>query len=221
MVASWEIKRDNAVLCAILHTETTTVAWAFGLRHLHIPGQIMPVTGLPFDHARNSAVQHMLNLGLPDWIFFLDSDVVPPPDTILRLMAHNQPIVSGIYCRRSNPVAIPVMIKDKQWVTQYPENTLFEVDLVGAGCLLIHKSVFSRLPRQDRPGHPWFDWRVNLQGIQGVDVDSCLSEDFTFCHHARKHGYKILIDTSIMCRHIGFGESTYGQFGPLNTIPMM
>lgn len=216
MPGSWEITQQNRVLCAILHTDITTIAWAFGLRGLILPGQLMGLTGMPFDHARNMAAMQTLDNGY-EWLFFLDSDVVPPRDTILKLMAHNLPIVSGVYCRRSPPAGIPVMIRKGVWVTQYPANTLIEVDLVGAGCLLIHHSVLRKLPAQQH-GHHWFDWRVDLQSI--LPRDDCVSEDFAFCQHARKHGYKIMVDTSIQCKHVGFAEAGHGTFGPLEAVPM-
>jgi hypothetical protein len=167
---------------------------------------------MPFDHARNVGAMRALECGA-EWLFFLDSDVIPPPDTIHRLIAHRQPIVSGVYCRRSPPAGIPVMIKDGQWVANPPMNTLIEVDVVGAGCLLIHRSVLQNLPPQRQAKH-WFDWRVDMQGI--LPVGECLSEDFTFCVHAKRHGYKTLVDTSIWCKHVGFGEAGLHSYGPLS-----
>lgn len=210
---AWELREQQRVLCGILHVETTSVAWALALRNLDIPGPIIPLTGMPFDHARNSAVQHMLS-GPFQWMFFLDSDVAPPRDAVRRLLAHRQPIVSGLYARRSPPEGIPVMLKDGKWIRDYQPNALVEMDLVGAGCLLVHREVFEKVPPQ-RPGHPWFDWRVNMAGH--LPPGECLSEDFTWNAWVRKHGYRILVDTSIVCRHIGMAEATPGQFKPLDT----
>lgn len=179
MAGAWEIKEQNSVLCAILHTDNTTIAWAFGLRNLIIPGPPpLGLAGMPFDHARNLAAMRALEAGV-DWCFYLDSDVIPPHDAILRLISHQQPIMSGLYCRRSPPAAVPVMIKNGQWVTEYKQGSIVEVDLVGAGCLAIHRSVLESLPPQS-PGHHWFDWRVDMQGVR--PAHECLSEDFTFCY---------------------------------------
>lgn len=216
MPGAWEAKINATVLCCILHTDTTTVAWAFGLRNLIIPGGVIGLSGMPFDHARNLAAMRALECGA-DWLFFLDSDVIPPKDAILRLIAHDQPIISGVYCRRSPPAGVPVMIRGAGWVTQYPENSIIEVDMVGAGCLLIHRSVLETLPPQ-RPGKHWFDWRVDMQGL--LPQGECLSEDFTMCIHAKKHGYKILVDTGIQCRHIGYAESKFATFQPLDSTPV-
>jgi len=213
---SWE--NQHSVFAAVLHTDTTTISWAFGLRVLQIPGIIEGFAGMPFDHARNIAAMKSLEYGASH-IFFIDSDVIPPPDAVMRLLAHKKPVISGVYCRRSPPEGVPVMMKPLgQWVTQYPANAVIEVDVVGSGCLLIERSVLETLPPQ-RPGKHWFDWRVDMQGV--LPVGQCLSEDFTFCMAVReKLGIPILVDTSIQCKHVGFGESTYGSFKPLSSTPV-
>lgn len=218
MPGAWEIRQQNSVLCCILHVDVVPIAWAFGLRNLIIPGGIQPLTGMPFDHARNAGCAKALELGA-QWLFFLDSDVIPPRDTIPRLIAHNQPIISGMYCRRSPPHAVPVMIKNGQWVTQFAPGAVVDVDLVGAGCLLVHRSVLESLPPSDpNRGKRWFDWRVDMQHL--LPPGEAMSEDFTFCLNARKHGYKILVDTSIRCRHVGLAEADLGTFVPCNATPV-
>lgn len=230
MPVSWELQKANSVVCGILHVETTTIAWSFGLRNLVFPGKqehrlfdpFILMTGTPFDHGRNLICTQMIQSQWFEWLFFLDSDVIPPRDVILRLLKHNKPIISGIYYRRSPPEGIPVMLKNGMWITQYPQNSVIEVDLVGAGCLLIHKSVLERMPPQ-RPeaGKHWFDWRVDCKDnphFKGREGE-CLSEDFTWNLWARKHGWKILVDTSIICRHVGYSQSMYGSMKPLETVP--
>lgn len=143
MPASWEQintapVNQNRVLGCILTRETCTVAWAFGLRNIYMPsGAWTALQGMPFDHARNTGCLKLLELGW-EWLFFLDDDVIPPPDVIAKLVSHNKPIVSGVYYRRYAPLA-PVMLLDSQngpqWITEYPANSLVEVDYVGAGCL--------------------------------------------------------------------------------------
>lgn len=219
MPGIWEIRQANSVAVCILHTDTTTIAWSFGLRNLIIPGRdelrrfnpFIPLAGMPYDNARNNGTEASLRLGA-EWVFHYDSDVVPPRDAILRLMRHNLPIVSGMYCRRSPPHAVPVMIRQGQWVTDFIPGSMVEVDMVGAGCLLLHRSFLENIPPQ-RPGKRWFDWRVDMAGHVPKDVD-CTSEDFTLCNHARRHGYKIMVDTSIVCRHIGYAEAGLGEFKP-------
>lgn len=218
MAGAWELKASNRVCTVILHVETVTFHWALALRRLILPGpEPRGVSGLPFDHARNMGVQMMLESG-SDYLFFLDSDVMPPADAVLRLLRWNLPLVSGMYCRRSPPHTLPVMMRGGQWVTDLPSdpnNPLTEVELVGAGCLLIHRSVFEKMRQlPHRPGKPWFDWRSDLQGQ--VPMGEATSEDYTFCNTVRKAlGVPILVDTSIRCLHVGYAEADYGTFFPL------
>ena len=216
MAGAWEIKEAHKVLVGILHTDVTTLAWAFGLRNLIVPGHICPVAGMPYDMARNVVCRQALDGGF-EYVFFLDSDIITPRDAILRLMAHKLPIVSGLYCRRSPPHGIPVMIRQGVWVQDYVPGSLVEVDVVGAGCLLIHRSVLEALP-PSRPGSPWFDWRVNMQGM-GLSQEECQSEDFMFCRNAKKIGIKTFVDTSIVCKHVGYAEATHNRFVPMETTP--
>lgn len=147
--------------------------------------------------------------------FFLDSDVIPPPDVIPRLIRHNVPVISGVYHRRSPPHGLPVMMKPVgKWITEYPQNRVIDVDVVGAGCLLIRRDVLEKCPPQ-RQGHHWFDWRVNLNGVHPEP----LSEDFTLCMHLKRTmGIPILVDTSIQCRHVGYSEASYGKLEPLSCV---
>lgn len=213
---AWEIKERNRVHTVILHCDQVSIAWAVNFRRLAIPGpDPILIAGLPFDHARNAGTQMALERGA-EWVFHLDSDVLPPPDAVHRLLAHNRPFISGMYCRRSPPHAVPVMMRNHQWVTELPADPvqpLIEVELVGAGCMLIHRSVFEKLPPH-RPGKPWFDWRVDLQGH--VPVGSALSEDFTLCRAVRQHlGIPVIVDTSVRCGHVGMARADYGSFTPL------
>lgn len=214
MPGSWELLQDRQVLVGILHVESTCMAWSLGFRNLIIPGRVEPLAGMPFDHARNVLCQIALRDGYKH-IFFLDSDVVPPRDAILRLIAHNKPVISGVYHRRSPPVGVPVMQRGGQWVLRYPANAIIEVDVVGAGCLLIQRQLLERLP-PIRPGHHWFDWRVNYNGLPGQTRPG-MSEDFEFCRQCRDNGVPVLVDTSIQCRHLGMGEATYGKWDACNT----
>jgi hypothetical protein len=213
MAGSWEIS-SNSVLVAVLHVDVVTFAWSKGLRNLAIPnGDVIGLAGMPYDMARNKACEHALNCGATH-LFFLDSDVIPPPDTILRLLAHNHPFISGVYCRRSPPAGVPVMMRNHQWVTQYEQGKVIEVDLVGAGCLLIDTQLLRACPPQ-RPGATWFDWRVHLAGL--LPGEQCLSEDFTLCKHVKqKMNVSVLVDTSIMCQHVGYSSYTFANSQPLH-----
>jgi hypothetical protein len=218
MPGSWEILQQEInnprVLVATLTREIVTTTWAMGYKQLIIPnGTFTFLSGMPFDHARNTACQKLLELGW-EYLFFLDDDVICPPDTIPRLISHRLPIVSGLYYRRMMPL-VPVMLRNSpegpQWVSSYPEKSLIEVDLVGAGCLLIHRSVLENLPPLSNRCR-WFQWQCDRTDLQLLDRTS---EDFTFMVHAKNHGYKIYVDTGIQCKHLGLSENSVEGLKPL------
>lgn len=215
---SWELAEANRVQVVILSVETTTVRWALGLRRLQVPGpEPIVIAGQPFDHARNTGCQIALDRGC-EYVFHLDSDVVTPPDVIHRLIARRKPVISGVYCRRSPPQGVPVMMRDGQWVTDLPgpgEDPVISVDMVGAGCLLIHRSVLEQMAKKCplAPGKPWFYWKSDLAGM--VPAGEATSEDFSFCNQLRlKMGVPVLVDTSVRCKHLGTAEADYGSYVP-------
>ena len=70
---------------------------------------------------------------------------------------------------------------------------MVEADFVGAGCLLIHMSVFKNIEK------PYFKWTLSFEDPE--DPTKGRSEDFEFCRKAKNRGYHIMVDTSIQCRH--------------------
>lgn len=131
-----------------------------------------------------------------DYILFLDSDMQFPEDIIEKLIKHDKEIISGLYFQRQPPYN-PLLYKktlDKEEVyfnsiTEIQQE-LFEVDGVGAGCLLIKTEIFSKM--ESPYFHPW---------ISSTRLSS-LSEDFAFCHRAKEAGYKIYVDANVECGHI-------------------
>lgn len=214
MSGAWE-RETPSVLLAILTREIVTTKWAFGFRNLVLPSAsgVSFRSGAPYDVMRNAACALALEGGF-QWVFFLDDDVIPPNDVFFRLARHNQDIVSGLYYRRQEPIC-PVAMKidaqgAAQWVTSWnPPDSILDVDLVGAGCLLIHRRVLERTPK------PWFEWEIGKDEPAVPRGRGAMSEDFAFCMNAKRAGFKVHLDTSIRCEHVGLGQSSSdGSFRP-------
>lgn len=216
MAGFWET--PPSVVCGILHVEQTSMAWAFGFRKLQPADmRVVAIAGRPYDQARNMICQATLDLGA-DFCFMLDSDVIPPPDAIPRLMNRNVPVISGVYHRRSPPHGLPVMQKNGQFMQNYPADAIIEVDTVGAGCLLIRRDLLEAMPPQDpQLGKHWFSWKVDRQHL--LPPGEGMSEDFTFNLACRKMGVKTLVDTSIQCEHVGMASYHFGGSKPSEAIP--
>lgn len=97
------------------------------------------------DANREKAVKGFLE-GDSDWLWFIDDDTVPPPDALTRLLAHAMPFVAGIYYNIRPPYNPIAYIRQPSGLYQtymgFAKGTFTQVDSVGMGCTLIHRSVF-------------------------------------------------------------------------------
>ena len=134
-----------------------------------------------------------------------------PPNGLLQLLSHNEPIVGGLYYRR-HPEVFPEVFRLKNEVQFSPMQRseigpgLQEVDGLGGGCLLVHRRVFESLKDEVpklRPGlnlpedqffYEFFKWSVFQK--------PWASEDLHFQWLARKRGWKIYLDPQVSCGHV-------------------
>lgn len=87
--------------------------------------------------------------GDADWLWQIDDDTVPPQDALLRLLKPQRPFIAGVYFLGGwpyNPVFY-MRQPDGTYASflNYPHQSMFEVDSVGMGCTLIHRSVFEQI----------------------------------------------------------------------------
>ncbi|NIM46670.1 MAG: hypothetical protein GTN40_00725 [Candidatus Aenigmarchaeota archaeon] len=153
----------------------------------------------PLDAARNELVEKAL-LENPDYLWFIDSDMLIPPNTLDNLFAKDKDIISALYFQRKPPYRPVVCMKNKEGKYKLLDfvklNALHEVDIVGFGCVLVKKEVFEKL--KERGYNTFFEFK-NIH----TDIVEQLNEDMTFCENAKKEGFKVFLDTSIVCKHIG------------------
>lgn len=119
-------------------------------------------------------------------VFFVDSDMSFPPDTLEKLLKHDKEIVTVEYNRRKLPeesVTTPLEKKS--------ETELYKARNIGGGCLLIKLSVFEKIQK------PWFNFG---RGKDGMVV---MGEDTWFANTARDVGIDSWIDPTIKVGHVG------------------
>lgn len=126
-------------------------------------------------------------------IFFIDTDMVFPPDTLKRLLSHGKDIVGATYAKRAAPFH-PLTITDKGELAQIPSG-LHRVKLLPTGCMLIRLDVFDKL----KP--PYF----NLGSEQG----QLRGEDYYFCESARAAGFDIWCDGDLSAQLGHVGQKVY------------
>ena len=124
-------------------------------------------------------------------MFFVGADTIPPLDVLPRLLAHDKPVVGGVYYGRNqadngNPKAA-VAWKHEDFSQQWLETKgLVELDGMGMDCVLFNREAFTAFS--------YSDWEVN-------------DDDYPAYDRLKTKGYKCLRDTTIICKHYDTAES--------------
>lgn len=154
-------------------------------------GTIIPQQRATLVHsAREAQATHIL------WV---DSDMRFPPDTLIRLLEHGQPIVAANYPTRRAPILPTAEHRELGYLfTPADASGLAEVTHCGMGLMLTAMQVFDATPE------PWF-----IVGYNRRDREYS-GEDFFFCSQAKQAGFPTLIDQalSVPVRHTGQMEYT-------------
>jgi len=161
--------------------------------------------------SRNVVVKTFLETTNANWLLMIDSDERLSLDTWHKLIdaAHDKdrPIVSGLVfaaffdgddALRPVPTIYTMDLeKGLQPIDGYPENQLIEVDAVGTGCILIHRSVLLEMQKQAtlNQGKNWA-WFV-----EGAIDGTYFGEDLLFSKRLKSMGYKIHAHTGAILPH--------------------
>lgn len=168
-------------------------------------GELIAVSsGANITNARNEAVAAFLALpSQPDWLWFIDTDMVFPTDILDRLVGAadpvERPIVGGLCFswqqgRFARPTTYTLRTDGQVGVIwNYPPEQLFEVDATGTGCLLIHRSVLEAVGERYGEPYRWFR--------ETEIADKPIGEDITFCIRARALGFPVFVDSRVKVGH--------------------
>ncbi len=174
--------------------ETLFSIWFANWIHLPImPWDTVTITMSTYlPDARNLVHKDFLKTKF-EWLVMLDSDVLPPPDFLQRLLAHNKKIVGGWYKTQggTNQPVVYDFVENKDGINYWDKRQaagigLEKVGAAGAGIWLMHHDVAQAL------GEKPYD--MNTGG-----------EDMVMCAKLRDLGIDIWIDWSIAAAHAGVG----------------
>lgn len=132
-----------------------------------------------------------------DAMLVIESDIIPPPDTLLRLAALPADVAYGAYLFRPGDV-VNLLERYYGWPRQArnigdPLTTrglwdaavkqgVIDVSGSGLGCILIHRHVVMDVPFERPASGGFFDWQWTQ------DVYS--------------RGYRMMADTAVQCGHV-------------------
>jgi hypothetical protein len=169
------VHSDFAMSLALMMAYTTFHRPDLELPLFFVRGTILP-------RARAALVNAALEKGCSH-ILWLDTDMRFPKDTLTRLLSHQTPVVACNYPTRQMP--IEPTAKGMDFSPVFGGEGLVDVRVCGMGVMLTDVEVFTKM------GKPYFALGYNKK------QDDYAGEDAYFCETARKHGFRILIDSEL------------------------
>ena len=124
-----------------------------------------------------------------DYMVTIEVDTFPQPDAITRLLKliRNNPksAVGAWYPKREHPrQGAHIILRNGVRECLEDDGLVHEVYTLAMGCSIFPVEMFFKIPP------PWFV------------TTPTLTQDSFFSQVARERGYKLLVDTSIKCKHI-------------------
>lgn len=164
--------------------------------------------------ARNTCVAHFLASDSTH-LMFVDSDIGFTGDQVVRLLAHDRPLVGGLYRKKT--------LERRDWVATYlpgataprdPRTGAIRVAAIGTGFMLIERAVITRMieafPQTAYAVHPHDSSGPAVQGAHALFdcwIDpvtrTYLSEDYAFCERWRVLGGEVWADPALILEHHG------------------
>lgn len=183
---------------------------------------------------RNKCAQYALKNGY-DKLLFIDADLRFDPHWVGLLLKSDKDIIGGTYPFKTHPIVVnfnPLPEKGGEILGQHrymdnyfkfiqeyaDENGEVEIRHLPTGFMMIDTSVLVSLAEK---GHvkkyetfqpdtlktdvfyDWFPTRVHEEKYE--------SEDWAFCSIAREAGFKVHLQTQIVCDHVGTHTFSLGQ----------
>lgn len=167
--------------------------------------------GKPIADARNEIVDYAIRADI-DYIYWLDDDVIPPPDAFLKLWRHNKDIINGVYWSKCNP-PMPLLFRGhlEGPYMNWHVGDLIEIDAAGNGLTLVKTQVYKDII--EKVGGPCYSVDYgSFPGVKATPFNN--TEDLYFYWKARKAGYKIWADTSVQALHYEKNTNVLYQMPP-------
>ena len=173
--------------------------------------ELFRLYGHNVDDARQLCAEEALKRDA-DFVLFIDDDVIPPQDGLVKLLKHYESIgepcvISGNYNLKGEPSnSVHTQLNEKGIVTDadrvniFKKGDLFESNwMIGLGFALIDTDIFKQARK------PYF-----VCYAKGKDND--INEDAHFTELCFQNGYKVYVDPRIECLHVDYNnKKLYGR----------
>ena len=138
-----------------------------------------------------------------DRVLFMDTDQIYPPEYIEMMLAHDEPIVTGLNVSRYYPFEFTTYNMDGEdehdgiivprFKSMQPpdDQKIYECDMTGTGALMVDPNILNKIEL------PYFKDVFDSEGCRRL-----IPDDFYFCWQLYKAGIKITVDQNIVVKHI-------------------
>lgn len=151
--------------------------------------------------ARNDTI-HIAVEGNFDDLIWIDSDIEWNPEWFFKLLDYEQDVVGGTYRKKGDKEEYVVRKTDKSPIDS--DTGLLEVSGLGTGFVKMSKKAIRYLWDNS---NSYIDPKDNKERRMVFDVvienNDMISEDITAFFKLSRGGFKIWLDTSMTCNHIG------------------
>jgi hypothetical protein len=143
--------------------------------------------GVDIPYMLNHGIRRMLLDPALSWVWIMGDDHTFEPDILMRLLAHEVPVVAPLVLRRNSPHRTVAFDEQMKPISFPPDAAgLVPVHAVGNAGMLIRRSVLELI------ADPWF---VNHQPERA-------NEDMAFCKKLRDFGIQPFVDVDTFMGHI-------------------
>lgn len=149
---TWEARSATAI--AGISTFTALHGYTVGITCLE---------GSMITKQRNDMVK-FAQMGKFDYLASFDSDMIWPPDTLVRLLKHDKDIVGATYNKRVKPYETLGKLKGEKPINAMQLGGLQEAELLPGGCMLVKIGVYEKM------GWPWYWETYDWPGETGTDA---------------------------------------------------
>lgn len=177
----------------------SVTAWAMSMLGAIDEEAVFCHVSVPYPgYAMNVATHQFLSSDCDEMIV-IDTDLVFQPEHLRMLMEHDEPLVFGLYPRRTVRFDLPMKPLESNPTPFDQEGPLCEVETTARGFMRVHRKVFERMKGSARQmstdfGLMWDFWPTSGDGT---------SEDYAFCRRWRELGGRVLVDKRILVKHAG------------------
>ena len=135
-----------------------------------------------------------------DKIFWIDADIGWDIAQFEKILNSDLDIVGGMYqAAPDGRVAVamfdgagqPTVVREQDFI--FIDGPIVEVFGLGFGFIAMKSGVFEKCDR------PWF--LMERIRWQHLEFDLNIGEDYSFCVNARRHGFKVWLDTEVKVKH--------------------